>query len=144
MEYEYTDWESLVSEPELRRTDLIHPDLSYVLIGIAFAVHNELGSGHLEKIYQRAFAKELGAKNLKYQEQYQYDVYYKGESIGKSFLDFLVENKVIIELKRNDKYSAKNIEQVSNYLKVSGLQLAILIHFGADGVKFKRIVNAKN
>lgn len=141
MGYEYTIWESVVSEPELKRNDLIHPELSYALIGIAFAVHNELGAGHLEKIYQRAFAKELASKKLKFKEQVQYNVLYKGEPIGKSFLDFLVEDKVIIELKRNDKYSVKNIEQVSNYLKLSGLQLAILIHFSVDGVKFKRIVN---
>jgi len=143
MEYEYTNWISILSEPEFYRNDLLHPELSYQLIGIAFSVHNELGPGHLEKIYQRAFAKELTSKSLKFREQVSYDVMYKGESVGKSFLDFLVEDKVIIELKRNDKYSVKNIDQVSNYLKVANLKLAILIHFSVEGVKFKRIVNTK-
>lgn len=140
-EYQYENWLSSLNEPELNRNDLLFPELSYQLIGVAFAVHNELGAGHLEKIYQRAYAKELAAQKMNFREQVPYNVMYKGESVGKSFLDFLVEDKVIIELKRNDKYSIKNIEQVSNYLKVSGLQLAILIHFSVEGVKFKRIVN---
>lgn len=128
---------------ELIKKDLLFPELSYKLVGIAFTVSNELGHGHLEKIYQRAFAKELRAEKIAFKEQVMYPVHYKGEEIGKGYLDFLIEEKVIIELKKSDIFSKKNIEQVSNYLKLSGLQLAILIHFCKEGVKYKRIVNVK-
>ncbi len=121
--------------------DLIYPELSYKLVGLAFTVFNELDFGHLEKIYQRAYAKELALEKLKFKEQVPYNVIYKGEIIGKGYLDFLVEDKIIIELKRNDHYSKKHIEQVVNYLKISGLKLALLIHFSKEGVKYKRIVN---
>ena len=128
---------------ELIRKDLAHPELSYKIMGIAFTVSNQLGYGHLEKIYQRAFAKELELQRLKFKEQVPYSVSYKGEIIGKSYLDFLIDDSVIVELKRNDIFSKKNIEQVTNYLKVSDLKLAILIHFSKDGVKYKRILNVK-
>ncbi|HWY38871.1 MAG TPA: GxxExxY protein [Bacteroidia bacterium] len=128
---------------ELIRKDLAHPELSYKLTGIAFTVSNELGYGHLEKVYQRAFAKELTLQGLSFKEQVPYSVNYKGEVVGKNYLDFLVEETVIVELKRNDIFSRKNIEQVKNYLKVTGLRLAILFHFSKDGVKYKRIVNVK-
>jgi len=126
---------------ELLKKDIVYPELSYKLVGLAFTVWNELGFGHLEKVYQRAFAKELGLENLRFKEQVVYPVHYKGEIIGKGYLDFLVEEKIIIELKRNDIFSLKNIEQVTNYLKISDLKLAILIHFSKEGVKYKRIVN---
>ena len=71
-------------------------------MGIAFTVSNELGYGHLENIYQRAFAKELEFQKLKFKEQVPYSVSYKGEIIGKSYLDFLIDDSVIVELKRND------------------------------------------
>lgn len=109
--------------------DLIYPELSYKLVGLAFTVFNELDFGHLEKKYQRAYAKELALEKLKFKEQVPYNVIYKGEIIGKGYLDFLVEDKIIIELKRNDHYSKKHIDQVVNYLKISGLKLALLIHF---------------
>lgn len=128
----------------VEKKDLIYPELSYQLIGIAYTVSNELGHGHLEKIYQRAFAKELKVAGLNFKEQVPYPVSYKGEIIGRNYLDFLIEDKVIIELKRTAFFSKKNIDQVVNYLRVSGLQLCLLIHFTSDGVRFKRLVNDFN
>lgn len=120
---------------------LIFVDLSYKLIGAAFTAHNELGYGHLEKIYQRAFAKELQLQQVAFKEQVPYKVFYKSEYVGKGYLDFLVEDKVIVELKKSDYFSKKNIDQVVNYLKISDLQLAILFNFSKNGVLHKRLVN---
>ena len=125
----------------IQKQDLIYPELSYKLVGLAYNVFNELGHGHLEKIYQKAFAKELKEAGIIFKEQAPYQVIYKDEIIGNNFLDFLVEEKVIIELKRSDFYSKKYIDQVSNYIKVSYLRLAILINFTSNGVRIKRIVN---
>ncbi len=125
----------------LQKQDLIYPELSYKLVGLAYNVFNELGHGHLEKIYQKAYAKELKEAGIIFKEQVPYQVIYKEEIIGNNFLDFLIEEKVIIELKRSDFYSKKYIDQVSNYIKVSNLKLAILINFTSNGVRIKRIVN---
>ncbi len=125
----------------LQRKDLIYPELSYKLVGLAYNVFNELGHGHLEKVYQKAYAKELKDAEITFKEQAPYQVTYKEEVIGNNYLDFLIEDKIIIELKRSDFYSKKYIDQVSNYIKVSNLKLAILINFTSNGVRIKRIVN---
>lgn len=125
----------------IQKQDLIYPELSYKLVGLAYNVHNELGHGHLEKIYQKAYAKELKEANIEFKEQAPYQVIYKEEVIGNNYLDFLIEDKVIIELKRSDFHSKKYIDQISNYIKVSNLKLAILINFTSNGVRIKRIVN---
>lgn len=113
-----TDITNIEGDP----SKLIFADLSYKLIGAAFTVYNELGYGHLEKIYQRAFAKELQLQQVAFKEQVPYKVFYKSEYVGTGYLDFLVEDKVIVELKKSDYFSQKNIDQVVNYLKISDLQ----------------------
>lgn len=125
----------------VEKQDLIYPELSYKLIGIAFEVFNELGFGHLEKTYQKAFSKELKTAGLVFDEQIKHAVIYKEENIGNYYFDFKVDGKVVIELKKSGYMSKKNIEQISNYLKVSGLKLGLLIVFTPDGVRYKRIVN---
>lgn len=125
----------------LNKQDLIYPELSYKLVGLAYSVFNELGFGHLEKTYQRAFALELKRENIGYKEQVKYNVEYKGEVVGTNYLDFEIDGKIIIELKKSGYLSKKNLEQISNYLKVTGLKLGIVIIFTPEGVRCKRIVN---
>ncbi len=128
----------------IQKQDLIYPELSYKLVGLAYNVFNELGHGHLEKIYQKAYAKELKEAGIVFKEQAPYQVIYKEEVIGNNYLDFLIEEKVIIELKRSDFYSKKYNDQLYNYIKYSNLKLAILINFTSNGVRIKRIVNETN
>ena len=128
-------------KPVVRRNDLVYPELSYEIIGYAYEVWDELGPGHLEKIYQKSLAIVLRAKNRKFQEQVYYALKFRNEIVGKGFLDFLIDDKIIIELKKDGNFSKTNIEQVLNYLKLSNLKLVILINFTKEGVKFKRIVN---
>jgi GxxExxY protein len=78
---------------------LIHPELSYKIIGIAFDIYNELGWGHDEKIYQSAFAKALTDANLKYEKEKYIPIDFRGQRIAKKFLDFVVENKIVLEFK---------------------------------------------
>lgn len=125
----------------LQRGDIIYPELSYQIVGCAFEVHNALGGGLLEKQYQKAMATELGIKGLKFQEQVHYPVEYKGVSIGKGFMDFLVEDKIVVELKRGNHFSRNHINQVNAYLLHSGCQLGLLIQFAKDEVRHKRILN---
>ena len=128
-------------KPVVRRNDLVYPEFSYEIIGYAYEVWDELGPGHLEKIYQKSLAIVLRAKNRKFQEQVYYALKFRNEIVGKGFLDFLIDDKIIIELKKDGNFSKTNIEQVLNYLKLSNLKLVILINFTKEGVKFKRIVN---
>jgi GxxExxY protein len=121
--------------------DLVHPELSFKVVGCAFEVYNELGFGHAEKYYQRALAVALKNKNIPFKEQAYFPLKFQGEIIGKGFCDFVVEDKVIVELKKNAHFSKANIDQVNQYLKTSGLKLAILINFTSSGAIFKRIVN---
>lgn len=125
----------------VRRDDLVYPELSYQLVGYAYEVFDELGPGHSEKTYQRAYALMLKRNNHEYKEQVYYPVRFKNEIIGKGFLDFSIEEKIIVELKKDVQFSRTHIEQVLDYLKQSKLKLAILINFTQEGVKFKRIVN---
>ena len=125
----------------LRRKDLIFPELSYIVIGCAFDVHNEIGGGHPEKYYQDALAEAFARRRLQYKEQVYTLLRYGSKVVGKKFLDFLIADKVIVEIKKGNRFSKSNIDQVLEYLKTNNLQLAILINFGSDGVAFKRIVN---
>ncbi len=125
----------------LQNKNILFPELSYQIIGCAFEVYNTLGAGLLEKQYQKAMSLEFKQKGVSFTEQTYYPVEYKGTNIGKGYMDFLVEEKVVVELKRGDHFSRTHINQVISYLKYSGLQLGILIHFTGDSVKHKRILN---
>jgi len=126
---------------DLKRNDLVYPELSYKIVGFAFEIFREIGGGHKEIVYQRAYAMLLQQHKLQFSEQVYYPVTFKGKTIGKNFFDFLVEDKIIIELKKDMHYSKAHIDQVLNYLKVSDLKLALLINFGRNGATCKRIIN---
>lgn len=130
-------------EGKLKRQDLVYPELSYKIMGCAFEVYNELGFGHAEKFYQRAMAIQLKKEGIQFKEQVYTPLKFKGEVIGKQYFDFLIEDKVIIELKKNSNFSKGNIDQVKQYLQTSKLQLAILINFSPTSVVSKRIVNVE-
>ena len=123
--------------------DLIYPELSYKIVGILFSVFNDLGSGYKEKYYEKAIAQYLKNRNIDSVCQAPYQIREKDEIIGRQYLDFLIENKIILEIKRGNYFSIKNIQQVNIYLKVTNLRLAILANFTPHGIKFKRLVNIK-
>ena len=104
-------------------------------------VFKELGSGYQERYYQKSVALEFKKRGSKFQEQVFVPLTYKGDDIGKYYLDFLIEGKVALELKKDKPFSKKNIEQVVAYLKANNLKLGILANFTRDGLKFKRILN---
>jgi len=120
---------------------LIYPDLSFKIIGCVFEVFNNLGPNHRESLYQKAVAKELGQKNIKFVAQFPIDLKYKGEIIGKNFFDFNIENKIILELKVGLYIRKRNFEQLIDYLKLSNLKLGIIVCFTSGGVKFHRLLN---
>lgn len=95
----------------------------------------------LEKHYQRAIAKELQAQGLSFQQELSVNLSYKGESIGKYFLDFVVEGKVILETKAQESYNPVFFKQALAYLRQTNLPLAILVNFRRPKLEYRRIVN---
>ena len=126
---------------KLKRDDLLFPELSFRIVGCAFEVHNALGFGFKEKVYQDALVLAFQDKGLKVKEQLYWEIKFKDTVVAKRYFDFLIDEEVIVEIKRDDKYSKAHIDQVIDYLKVSKLKLAILINFGREGVDFKRLIN---
>lgn len=123
------------------RKDLLYPELSYQIIGILFEVYNQLGPGYHEKYYQRAIAKELENNKIPFAQQVFIPLKFRKEVIGRQYLDFLIEEKIVLEIKKGDRFSKRHIEQIFNYLKATGLKLGILANFGSKSLKFKRIIN---
>ena len=116
--------------------------VSEAIIGAAFEVSNQLGVGFLEKVYENALIHELTLRDLntRSQEPLPVNVKYKGHAVGKYYADILVEGKVIVEIKCADAFARQHMAQCLNYLKATGLQLALLLNFQTPKVAVKRIV----
>jgi GxxExxY protein len=123
--------------------DYKHIELTEKIIGCAYKVYNQLGTGFLEKIYENALMIELRKAGLSAQQQYPVKVYYDGVIIGDHVADIMVEDKVIIELKAVNQLVRAHEVQLVNYLKATGLEVGLLINFG-DKITIKRRVLSKN
>jgi len=122
---------------------IVYKELSYEIVGILYEVYNELGYGFKEIYYEKAIKKCFVEKGIKFKEQIPFKLSFKGEVVGTFYLDFLVDDKIILELKKGNYFSKKNIEQVNEYLKITGKKLAIIANFTPSGVNCKRIINIK-
>jgi len=111
-------------------------------MGCCFNVFNKLGPGHREKVYQNALREEFESKKLNFKEQVYAPVQINGKTIGKNYFDFLILEKIVLELKKGDGFFRRDIEQLYSYLSASGLRLGIIINFTSNGVKHKRVLNA--
>ena len=123
---------------------LLYKEESYKIIGLCFEIFNTLGPGLKEKNYQKALEELLDANKISFAAQLYVPIKINGKMVGKYFLDFLVKNKIAIELKAGDHFHRRDIEQLHNYLKSTGLKLGLLVNFTSEGVKFKRILNIRN
>jgi len=122
---------------------VVEPELSYKIVGIAFKIFKELGFGYQEKYYQRAFELEFKKEKIKYQKEGSIKLEYASQKIGNYRLDFIVENKIVVEIKAGEHFFRKDFSQIKNYLKRAGLKLGILILFSPGGIKFERILPTK-
>ena len=120
--------------------ELIHPDLSYQIVGILFKVYKGLGGGLHEKIYQRAIEQALQNGKVAFQSEVRFDLQYNGTTIGKYFIDFVIDNKIALEIKSKRTLYRSDFRQIYAYLKRSGLELGILARFGLNGVETKRVL----
>ncbi len=121
--------------------EIIYKEEAYKIIGAAMAVHSELGCGFLEGVYQEALEIELKKAGITYQREAPLKIRYKGEFLKKEYVaDFICDDKIIIELKALDCLNSKHESQVLNYLTATGFKLGLLINFGEESLKYKRII----
>ncbi len=130
-----------MTNSKLRREDLVYPELCFKIVGVLFEVYNELGYGHSEKVYQKAVAIALKNAGLKFTEQKYYPLMFQGEKIGSGYFDFIVEEIIVLELKKGDRFVKAHIDQVNEYLVSNKLKLGILVYFAPRNLHYKRIVN---
>jgi GxxExxY protein len=121
--------------------DVLYPELSYRIMEAIFEVHNQLGPGFSEEIYQKALITELGLRDILFETQKNIKVIYNGKPMGTYRLDLVIDKKIIIELKAVASLNDIFKQQLTSYLKATGLRLGILINFGARRVEYVRIAN---
>ena len=119
-----------------------YESLTYKINGCAMKVHNTLGNGFQEVIYQRALAYEMDKAGLSFAREIEQDIFYKEweEPIGTRRADFVVEGKVLVELKAIVQIDNVHTAQILNYLKAYRLEVGLLINFGSKSLTFKRLV----
>lgn len=120
--------------------EILYRELSYAIIGAAMEVHRILGPGFLEAVYQAALAHELTLRGIHFEQFKKLPVYYKGVLAGDYEADFVVEDKIILELKAVSAFHPKHEAQALNYLTATGFRLAILLNFGAESLQHQRVV----
>ena len=120
-----------------------YSDMTRKIIGAAMKVHSTLGNGFQEVIYQRALAIEMAEQGLAFQRELEMQIYYRGKEIGTRRVDFLVEDKVMVELKAVSVMEDVHLAQAINYLEAYGLEIGLLINFGAKSLGYRRVINSK-
>lgn len=118
-------------------------DITHKIIGCAMQVHNTLGNGFQEVIYQRALAIEMKLANLSFQREMEMPIFYREEQIGTRRVDFFVENSVMLELKAVQKIEDVHKAQAINYLEAYHIADGLLINFGSLSLEFRRLYNKK-
>ena len=121
---------------------LKHGDITEKIIKSAFEIHSFIGNGFQEVIYQRALALEMDTLNLNYARELEMSIFYKHyeKEIGTRRVDFLVENKVLVELKAIIQLEDVHLAQILNYLKTCKIEVGLLLNFGSKSLTFKRLV----
>ena len=123
-----------------KNKNIIYKDLSYKIIELALEVHNELGCGFLEKVYENALMVLLDREGIPAKQQAPADVYFHNKVIGQYYADILVDNKIILELKTVEAISDVHKAQVLNYLRATGIKLGLIMNFAKPRFKYKRLV----
>ena len=115
-------------------------DLTYKIIGAAIEVHNYLGPGHNEEIYQKALEYELRNQGVSFEPQKPVQIDYKGEQVGMRYLDFVVNDQVIVEIKATSALTSLYVWQVLYYFAATDYPVALLINLGNQTLEYKRLL----
>lgn len=120
-----------------------YSELTEKIIGCSMKVHNALGNGFQEVIYQRSLALELERQGLNFQREVWMPIFYEGTAVGNRRADFLVEDKIMIEIKALTQLENVHLAQALNYLEAYKLEIGLLINFGATKLQFRRLTNER-
>lgn len=126
-------------EGELARVELVHGELTHRIIGVFYEVFRELGTGHLEKVYQRAMQIALNDVGISSRLEVPTTVYFRERRVGGYRSDLIVERRVILECKTADRIVDGHRAQLINYLKSTGYTVGLLLNFGRQPT-FERVV----
>jgi GxxExxY protein len=121
----------------------LHADLTERIIGAAMEVHRTLGPGLDEKIYETALCVELGIQRLHFDQQKRHAVFYKNRPVGTAITDLIVDDRVVVETKSVDTFHESHSAQLLSYLRLTGLQVGLLLNFKNYSLQFKRTVLSK-
>ena len=120
---------------------LQYSDITEKIIGCAMKVHNKMRKGYVEPVYQKCLAIEMRKAGLNFVQKADMAIYYESEIVGRRRVDFLIENKICVEVKAVTNNT--HLAQAINYLETNGIETGLLINFGAKSLEFKRLVNRK-
>ena len=113
------------------------------IIGCAMEVHNTIGNGFQEVVYQRALSIEMSLREIEHQREFEIPLFYKGFNVGERRVDFLVAGEISLEIKAIINLESVHLAQAMNYLEAYNLKTGLLINFGANSLQFKRLFNKK-
>ena len=119
---------------------ILHQELTQDIIGAAFDVHNALGCGLLEKVYENALAHELALRRHAVTPQKEFAVTYKDKEVGVYYADLVIDDKVVVEVKSATDLADVHRAQLLNYLRISGIRVGLLLNFAKPKLKFERLV----
>lgn len=122
--------------------DLLYPQLSYTIMGLLFEIHNKLGTKYQEKHYQKAFETKLKKLKIPCQKEFEIKIDFEGEKLGDFFIDFIVDNKIIVEFKKVWRITEDDIKQTLRYIEATDLKLAIVANFKHERLEYRRIVKS--
>jgi len=127
----------------LKTPEGLYRDLTYQIIGAAMKVHSVLGCGHPEEIYQKALEEEFRISKIPYVPQKSVTIIYKGLQVGLRYLDFVIDDKIILEIKSINNLNSDHEFQVLSYFAATSYPVALLINFGKSKLEYKRLLPSK-
>ena len=125
-------------------TSAPHEDLTYRIVAAAMHVHNKLGSGFNEALYDRAMHVALEMQGLGFEPQKAVEIFFEDAAVGLYYLDFLVEGKVVVELKALPELNSSHLAQTITYLTGTGCRVGLLINFGTSKLEWRRVYPPKH
>lgn len=128
---------------DMMKEEYKYSALTGKIIGCAMEVHKLLGNGFQEVVYQRALEYEMALQGLSFAREFEMPIFYKEKQMGTRRVDFLVEDKISVELKALTQLEPVHLAQAINYLEAYNLEIGLLINFGETKLKFHRLENKK-
>ena len=128
---------------EMIKSEFKYSEITEKIIGCAMKVHKKMRSGYPELIYQRCLIIEFKKENILFQSEMEMPVFYDGIEVGKRRVDFLIDGKVILEIKALSELTDAHLAQALNYLEGFNLDIGLLLNFGGKSLEIKRVINNK-